>query len=58
MEVTLTWKIAEQVSPDDFATYTKVVHCKEDETLKELHERITKEWSNKNFNAEIHFTEK
>jgi len=55
MKVTITWKDTKQISPDDFATYTRVVSCNENETLKELHERITDDWTNKQFDAEIHF---
>jgi hypothetical protein len=56
MKITLSWKTSEQISPDDFSSFTKIVHCNENETLKELFERVTKDWNRPNrFDSEIHF---
>lgn len=55
MKITLTWKTSVQCAPYDCEVFTKVVHCEETETLKQLNERITKEWKTKNFDGEIHF---
>jgi hypothetical protein len=56
MKITLSYKTSMQISPDDFSSYTKVEHCDENENLKELFDRITKEWNGtKRFDCEIHF---
>ena len=56
-EVIITWKASKQISPEDFRIYTKVVICNPNETLRELHNRITKDCTNKQFDAEIHFNQ-
>ena len=55
MKITLTWKASMQISPDDFAEYTKVFHCDENMTLKELHTQLTNKFVDKNFDCELHF---
>jgi hypothetical protein len=36
MEISITYKASTQISPDDFAVYTKVIRISEDETIKEI----------------------
>ena len=55
MRVVVTWKSSQQISPDDFAVYTKVMCCKEEETLKNLHDRLTHKFTDKEFHCELHF---
>ena len=57
MKITMSWKTSYQISPDHFSTYTKVFHCDENDTLKQLHEKLTKEYKDKTFNGEIQFLE-
>jgi len=57
MKITITYKSSVQISPEDFTTFTEVIDCNENETLKELHKRLTEKWSNKKFDGEIHFRE-
>ena len=57
MKITITYKSSAQISPEDFAIFTEVISCNENETLKDLHNRLTKKWSNKKFDGEIHFRE-
>ena len=55
MKITITWKTSAQISLEDFTSYTKVIHCDESETLKQIHEKITGLWKeNKDFDGEIH----
>lgn len=58
MKITVTYKTSVQVGPDDWNVYTEVVHLDENDTLKSVHEKLTKgfgEHSNKKFDGEIHF---
>jgi len=55
MNITITWKKTCQITPDDWAAFTEVQHFKEADTLKDVHEVLTKNMGDKNFNAEIHF---
>ncbi len=54
MKITVTWKAVEQIG-DEWATYTEVVHCENNETLKSLYERLTERWRCKNLDCELHF---
>lgn len=53
MKIYITYRSADQIGPDDWEAHTKVIECKESETLKEVHEKLTQR--NKNFDGEIHF---
>lgn len=58
MKITATYKTCGQVSPDDFQSYTKVIHLKETDTLVQAFYKITKDWVSpiKQVDVELHFT--
>ena len=55
MKITVTYKKCYQIGPEDWAAHTKVIYFKESETLKEVHDKLTSKYSNKDFDGEIHF---
>ena len=57
MKVTVSYKMSQQISPDDFHVYTKVIHFSEKDTLEYVHKKMTERWCDKTFNGEIHFDE-
>ena len=58
MKITVTYKTSQQISPDDFASYTKVIHTSPEATLKDLYTQITKGWStDQDVNVELHYIE-
>lgn len=56
MKITVTYKYATQISPDDFDSYTKVIHTSPETTLKDLYEQITGGWEKAgNVDVELHY---
>lgn len=51
---TITYRYSKQISPDEFRTFTKVIHFKETDTIKEIFESITKDWPAKKLDVELH----
>lgn len=58
MKITATYKTFQQVSPDDFKTFTRVIHLEKNDTLSQAFAKITEGWINKTqVNVELHFTD-
>jgi hypothetical protein len=56
MKITITYKDWLQTAPDDGQSYTRVIHLNETDTLKEVFDKITAGWKNRNsVNVELHF---
>lgn len=56
MKITITYKDSEQISPDDFRSFTRVIHLQESDNLETVFNKITADWVRKiSFDAEIHF---
>jgi len=56
MRITATYKTCTQCSPDDYETYTKVIHLLPTDTLEQAFGKITEDWKNKDkVDVELHF---
>ena len=58
MKVTITYKDSQQISPDSFDTFTRVIFIEPEWDMKKVYEEATKSWNIKggDFHGEIHFT--
>jgi hypothetical protein len=52
LKYTITYKNAEQISEDSYATFTKVIHLDENMTLKEITKKLG--WITGEFDVELH----
>ncbi|MDD5354959.1 MAG: hypothetical protein PHY56_00220 [Candidatus Omnitrophica bacterium] len=61
MKIVITYKAAEQISPDSFRTITKVIHLEPTDTMEQVFKKVAPIWENQQaqeFDGEIHFDNK
>lgn len=55
MKITISYKHSEQISPDEWDVYTKIIHVNEHDTFFDIYEKHFKNVWVGNVDVELHF---